>query len=329
MTRMNRKDFLKAAAVSAGAMGLAACGVPASGDSSLETQGKAMTHKKSKPCRDLNVKGSLDLSLIRGVAQIPGEFFPDLVCNITDKKARVSWDKAANKVRIQVSMKNVPRRPTVTRPPGTNALTPFTPVWPETVTDAAYQVWLITMTPFRQRRFYYDGTSFELLGSDATITQRPAGSLVLYYPVQALVCSPLIEPTRSGRLHLDWKFDYDKIIDSAGNAGQESTFGPLNLKTNAGQFRTLNSEIIPKENALSFDDFLRGDGFALDSTFEPNPKPPTLTSKFNNFILAGQVAYFPVPEGAYFDLHYGEVGFYPSPCGGFVGPLRDGKNTCS
>ena len=85
----------------------------------------------------------------------------------------------------------------------------------------------------------------------------------------------------------------------------------------------VDSSIIPGPNALSFDEFLRGFGFALLVTIEPNPKPATLTSKANNMILAGQIAYFPLTEGTYFNLRTETIRSYPS-CAEFVHPLWEG-----
>src|ERR1044072_9052594 len=140
-SKNGRRNFLKTAALSAGAL----AGLPLTGQS--QTRGG--------PTTDVgNTQGQVRVNLIRGIGPVPGDQVVDFASGVRNAFADVKWNKATNKVSLRFHLENLPRRPTVHRVPGTNPKTPFSPDYPEIVVGAAYQFWLITLSIARMGVFY-------------------------------------------------------------------------------------------------------------------------------------------------------------------------------
>lgn len=242
--------------------------------------------------------------------------------------AEVKWNKSANKVTLKFHYDYIPYRPTVHRVLGTNPKNRFTPNYPETVRNAAYQFWLITLAP-RIGVFYYDRQTFDLIGND--LANPPSDALVLGLPVVIIVPTPHVEPTPGGVLDFTWNQRYDRILDGAGFGGSEAAFGPTNLK-NAGEMSLITTKTVPAAQALTFDDFLNAPGFALDTTVEPNPKPASFgISRFNPMVVSGALSFMRVPDGHRVDTLVTNrlIPYAPHELhGAYVRPLLRGVSPC-
>jgi hypothetical protein len=243
--------------------------------------------------------------------------------------ADVKWNKSSNKVSIRLHYENLPFRPTVHRVPGTNPKNRFTPDYQEMVVGAAYQLWLITLSIVRMGVFYYDRHTLDLLGEDKTLPNPPADALTLGLPIVVIIGSPLAEPNQNGVFDSTFQYNYNKILDGDGNGGSEFALGPTNLR-NAGELNAITTRIVPASEALSFDAFLAGPGFVLDTSVEPNPKPADLTSTFNPMVVSGGMGFIPLQAGLRVDtLVTNHVFPYEDTEGSYVRPLIPGVNACS
>ncbi len=307
-----RRNFLKTATLSAGALSA----LPLVGGPSALVASAAPA----------NTHGELRLPFVPGFGPPPGDMVVDFARATRNAFAEVKWNKSANKVTLRFHYENLPFRPTVQRVPGTNPTNPFTPVYPEIVTNAAYQFWLITVNT-SLGVFYYDRQTFDLIGND--LADPPEDALVLALPVVRIVPSQLVEPTPGGVLDFLWTQRYDRILYGAGNAGSEAAFGPTNLR-NAGELSLVTSKVVPASGALTFDDFLAAPGFGLDTTVEPNPKPFSL-SQFNPMVVSGAYSFVNVPEGfRVYTLVTNRLLPYTAAelQGAYVRPLVPGVNPC-
>jgi hypothetical protein len=304
---LNRRNFLKSAALSAGAMAsIPALGRGVAGGGQGDDQGKVR------------------VNLIRGIGPVPGDQVVDFASTVRNAYAVVKWNKAANKVTINLHYENLPHRPTVHRVPGTNPKNRFTPDYKEVIVGAAYQLWLITLSIARMGVFYYDRHTLDLLGEDKTLPNPPADALTLGLPIVIIVGSPLAEPDQNGVLDFTYRYNYDKILDADGNGGSEFALGPTNLR-NAGELNTLTTRPVPASEARSFDAFLAGPGFVLDTSVEPNPKPKDLTSTFNPMVVNGGMGFIPLAAGLRVDtLVTNRVFPYDDTQGAYVRPLIPG-----
>lgn len=307
-----RRRFLKTAALSAGAL------------TAMPLLNRAPAF--GAPQTSANTHGEVRLPFVPGFGPPPGDQVVDFARLTRNASAEVKWNKSANKVTLKFHYENLPYRPTVHRVPGTNPKNAFTPDYPETVVNAAYQFWLITLSP-KLGVFYYDRQTFDLIGND--LANPPADALVLALPVVTIVPTRLVEPTPGGVLDYTWNQRYDRILDGVGNGGSEAAFGPTNLR-NAGELSLVTSKIVPASQALTFDDFLDGPGYALDTTVEPNPKPFPL-SLFNPMVVSGALSGLNVPEGFRVDtLVTNRLIQYTTAelIGAYVRPLVPGVNPC-
>ena len=311
-----RRNFLKTATLAAGAM----AGLPRIGQS----------QSRGGPINDVgNNQGQVRVNLIRGIGPVPGDQVVDFASGVRNAFADVKWNKASNKASLRFHLENLPRRPTVHRIPGTNPKTAFSPDYQEVVFNAAYQFWLITLSIVRMGVFYYDRHTLDLLGEDKTLPNPPADALTLGLPIVVIVGSPLAEPNVNGVLDFTYHYNYDKILDNEGNGGSEFALGPTNLR-NAGELNTITTRIVPASEALSFDAFLAGPGFVLDTSVEPNPKPNDLKSTFNPMVVSGGMGFIPLAAGLRVDtLVTNHVFPYEDTQGAYVRPLIPGVNACS
>ncbi|MGA9770010.1 MAG: hypothetical protein WBV94_13285 [Blastocatellia bacterium] len=310
-----RRSFLKSAALSAGTL------------AGLSITGQSQT--RGGPINDVgNTQGQVRVNLIRGIGPVPGDQVVDFASGVRNAFADVKWNKATNKASLRFHLENLPRRPTVHRVPGTNPKNAFTPDYPETVVGAAYQFWFITLSIVRMGVFYYDRHTLDLLGEDKTLPNPPADALTLGLPMVRIVGSPLAEPNVNGVLDFTYHYNYDRVLDNEGNGGSEFALGPTNLR-NAGEMNTLTTRIAPASEALSFDAFLAGPGFVLDTSVEPNPKPADLKSTFNPMVVSGGMGFIPLAAGLRVDtLVTNHVFPYDDTEGVYVRPLIPGINSC-
>jgi hypothetical protein len=113
--------------------------------------------------------------------------------------------------------------------------------------------------------------------------------------------------------------------------GSAAAFGPTSLR-NAGELSLVTSKVIPASQALSFDKFLDGPGFGLDTTVEPNPKPPGFSvSQFNPMVVSGAYSFLNVPDGFRVDtLVTNRLIPYTAAelSGAYVRPLVPGVSAC-
>ena len=284
----NRRSFLKNAAFAAG--GLAAVSAFPIGAVSQETFSSAQPQNS-----DWLNRGSLRFDFAPGFGPVMGDQVPAFAWNCT-AFAEIEWDKEDDEVEIHVHYENLPRRPRVVRVPGTNPRTPWTPNYPEVIENGAYQIWLIPIHPFTSGAFYYNPYTLDLVGNFRTMPNPASNLLINTAPVVRLVSSPLFEPRSNGKADLRWRFKYSQVLDEVGGGGSDWAAGPLNLRR-AGNVDAITTYKLPASEALSFDFFLNGAGFALDTTIEPNPKPADLRQTYNPMVVCGNGAYQQIPFG--------------------------------
>ena len=314
----NRRSFIKNAALTVGALA-ASSALPIG----------AATHRIVSPPQPQNPDwlnhGSLRFDFAPGFGPVMGDQVPDFAWNCT-AFAEVEWNKLHDFVEIHVHYENLPHRPRVERVPGTNPQTPWTPAYPEVVENAAYQIWLIPIHPFGSGAFYYDPQTLDLVGNFRTMPNPSPNLLINTAPVVRLVSSPLFEPNKNGVADLRWRFNYNQVLDEFGGGGSDWAAGPLNLRR-VGNVDAITTYKLPASEALSFDFFLNGAGFVLDTTVEPHPKPIDLRQTYNPIVVCGNGAYQQIPYGLRVDTLVTNrvLAYSPSEIGQtFVRPLIPG-----
>jgi hypothetical protein len=271
--KMTRGEFLLGA-------GLAAAGVtslhsgcaPQEGrdNKAQELQTKLSSLKSNSISPE---KGNFSLSPLAGIASSPtalAPIFTHLSSN-PNEQVRVSWNKKANKVSIQVNIQNVNDLPRIknssSNPNKTSALS--FPTFEKT-SNPVYQLWLISREAVGYTTLYYDKRTQKLM--EGRNQPRNANSVSL--PVYKMVSSPIYRPTRNGRLVINWVIPYNDPTQS----GHDFVYGSRNLGSNKDVCCMIRVPQMPQTHPLSFEHFLKGNGFALDMSFKPYPKPvPPLT----------------------------------------------------
>jgi hypothetical protein len=270
--KISRKVFLQAASLGVGVMSLASCSV-GNGTNALDSKNAAL---RANPILS---KGNLLLSLDCGMAF--SQFSAKNVSLALDEKVRVSWNEKGNFVRIQMSVKDSRSR---YNPHLKETMGPFVFSRNKKVLNPCYQLVLISMEPICKRTFLFDRTSHKLLGAKHQYSSPPLDSLPVDYKTHAVLTSPVALPRKNGMLYIDWRLDFDALLDHKGDGGTECSFVPryLNKSNGHDNFVVCNSRRIPKKDALSFGSFLSGNGFAIDATFENFPRGPFMGSRFGS-----------------------------------------------
>lgn len=255
-------------------------------------------------------KGKLELPLIRGVA-VPFELTVLATPHNCERQIamKLSWDEEENWVKVELHGKGVLERyPTFHRTPGVN----FVPnaFWPESqnIDNGRYQLWIIS--PAEEIKFYYSGTTLDLLGSEYDFPVQPPGSLDVSLPTVKVFPLPFMQPEANGDLDFEFTWAYDRTLrgDRPEFAHHMVSFPPPNLcganpfRFDLSTVRGYISKPLPVAKARPFSDFLRN-GFLFDITVEPAQyftEPPLTTqiATYGNSTLFGGA----VPKGYIWDI---------------------------
>ncbi len=284
-------------------IGATACTAPEVDD--VEPVGEATQEFKFK---NKNGKGklkfeksdwSLDLQIANELAiREPSQ------CN-GSAKAKVTWDKKKNEVRVRAKFKGLPYRPTYCYDdylgnPG-HTINPM----PECVEHGNWQMWLIGRWGTVMTTWYYDTATGDILGNEYEFGPDgrfgpgppPADATPVTVPAFHLICSePFESNPHNLKANVDFTFAYDQMLDNEGTRGTFSTVIPTNLYDPSTLDLVAVVGGLPPEIAMNWDDVLddieSGTGaFALYTSLEPDPKPDFLASRDNGMI--GWATVFP------------------------------------
>ncbi|UQA56123.1 hypothetical protein [Polyangium aurulentum] len=213
---------------------------------------------------------------------------PDGDCRKIKGTARVDWDKAANTVHFTIKFRGVPPSPTIHRTEGVDFwYNPFH-TRPKDLLSTGYRIWSISPTEAAPNAtFYYDASTFLLLGSQYDFPQGPPpDSIAVPLRVYTLASSDLMFPDAQGNLVYQYAIPYDHITQEGGATGHIKVgILPHDLcqsnpsDPTAGQLRIYISPWQPPSAGPSWAEMLRG-GLQLDATIEdatvpyPNNDPP-------------------------------------------------------
>ena len=280
-------------------------------------------------------KGEFKVELYRGVA-MPFEITVIETPNNCEGEIdlTVNWDRDANNVHVKLrsDVNTLEPYPDVDRDLGVDFFpNPFFPDQ-EDVVDGRYQLWLISASgPIMN--FWYSPTTLDLVGGPTEFPPDeppPVGLIPVPFPTLYMFATPMFQPKNSGKVKVDWDFDYDDAHrgDRPEYSHHYVTFPPPSL-CGANPFRldlsTLRAYItdpMPREDARPWDDYLRG-GLLFDVTVEPadyfvEPPLTNLTATYSGATAVGGS----IPRGWQLDIDAAFAGLAP--------PIKPfpGRDTC-
>ncbi len=241
----------------------------------------------------------------------------------------VSFDRNANTVNIDGTMKGLPYRPTYCYDynPG-NEYNQF----PDCVSDGRYQMWIVPRMFNIMSTFYYDGVTGALIGNEFDVdpSELPPSAFPVDLPSLQMICSDFFEPDPNTlETDIHFEFEYDNMRDMMGTAGVIFSLLPPNIfdPTVVDTYYTdyLEQGALPDSMAMNWDDMIeenfegRG-GFAIAVSYEPFPKPDYLKLRDNLMIGFGANWPDPHPEDAITfpsPVECGETFQWPAPGVGF------------
>lgn len=246
-------------------------------------------------------KGRLEIPLVVGTGA-PNEIFimePVMCQEQARANVTIDYDKQKNTVKLRAKFhKALPYRMSYTR--AVDASTPYNQQ-PITVTDGKWQIWVVGRM-FFDSLFYYDAATLQLIGNEADF---PAGPPPNAFPVPVptiqMLCTPMFEGTPNGDATFETTYRYDQMLDDRGSGGTYVAFLPYNLcKPDEYGPYYVNGGLHPSR-AMSFDQVLQsiwdGNGMAISTSLEPDPKPAYLNSRDNTMIGWGGAYPAQLPKG--------------------------------
>lgn len=246
-------------------------------------------------------RGRLEIPLSVGTGA-PNEVFiqePVMCQDQARAHVTIDYDKAANTVRLRARFhKSLPYRMSYTR--AVDASTRYNQ-FPVSVTDGKWQIWIVGRM-FFESTFYYDGLTLQLIGNEADFPAGPPpNSIPISVPTIQMLCTPMFEGTPQGDANVDFTYRYDQMLDMLGSGGTYVAFLPYNLcKPDEYGPYYVNGGLHPSR-AMSFDQVLQsiwdGNGMAISTSLEPDPKPRFLDSRDNTMIGWGGAYPARIPRG--------------------------------
>jgi len=247
-------------------------------------------------------KGELEIPLLPGGAA-PNEVAIEepIMCSPDARaKVEIEYDKALNRVRVKADFhRALPYRLSLTRP--ADVSTPYNQ-FPVSVHDGKWQIWFVGDLMTKKSTFYYDPLTLQLIGNEHELPGGPPpGAIAVQAQVMHMLMSPLFEGDPQGNGHFEYELRYDQLLDPIGSAGVLVGFLPYNLckPDEYGVYYT-NTPLPPSE-AMTFDDVLKsiwsGQGIAIATSLEPDPRPAYLGARDNPMIGWGGAYPAKVPAG--------------------------------
>lgn len=209
-----------------------------------------------------------------------------------------NYSKSENKVRVRAQFTDLPYQLDYTRT--SDVSTPFN-IHPVSIEDGKWQIWTIGNDLGVIILAYYDALTLDLIGTEFEFPDGPPpGSITI--PVQGshLICSPIFEGNPDGSADFEWEWDYDQMIDAAGNGGTLSTGLPVSLCNPDKIVVYYKNGGVEPSQAMSFDDVLKSvhqGNFMVATSLEPDPKPEYLYSRDN--LMVAHIGTYPmtIPKG--------------------------------
>ncbi len=198
-------------------------------------------------------------------------------------RAQVSYSKARNIVSVEVKYEGVPLdlETSFPGPPST----PYNK-YPQSIVDGKWQTWIVGFFGGKPVTVWYDADN-RLLGTKYSLPNQtpPPGAFSVELEAAHALCSPLWTPGEDGRANVRFDFKYDGLLDGEGSGGTVVIVAPY-VFGDPGSLGILHTNGIPEADAFTFDAILDSvenrAGFAIASTYEPDPKPDYLLSRSNN-----------------------------------------------
>lgn len=247
-------------------------------------------------------KGRIEIPLGLGTGAPNEVFLQEPVMCQPQARAHVTidYDKQKNTVRLRGQFhKALPYRMSYTRPD--NPSTPYNQL-PTSVTNGKWQIWLVGRMFSFDTIFYYDLATLQLIGNEADFPAGPPpNSMPVPVPTIQMLCTPMFEGTPQGDATIDVTYRYDMLLDMLGTGGTYVAFVPYNLcKPDEYGPYYINGGLAPSR-AMSWDQVLQsiwdGNGMAISTSLEPDPKPAYLAARDNTMIGWGGAYPAQLPKG--------------------------------
>lgn len=195
--------------------------------------------------------------------------------------AKVTWNRNQDRVRVKLDLGGIPYEPSYCY-----EFDPSTPYneYPFCVEDGFWQMWLVTRFFSRTGVWYYDSVSGDLIGNEYDLVDGPPpGSIPFELPAIQMMCMGEFQPNPNTlRAHVTLDFAYEQMLDGMGTPGAIAGILPFNLFDENSFYVYYTTEVLPMDEAQSWDDTIAelaaGRGFTIATSVEPQVKPHSLAT---------------------------------------------------
>lgn len=242
-----------------------------------------------------NVTGKVDFDLFLGYGGAKELMIREPEMCEGDARAKVQWNKNQDRVRIKLELEGIPYEPSYCF-----EFDPSTEYneYPFCVEEGEWQLWFVTRFFTRTSLWYYDSVSGDLIGNEHDLLDGPPpGAIPIELPVVRMMCGDTFQPNPANlRFNGHFDFAYEQMLDGMGTPGAIAGVLPFNLFDADSYYVYYTTEILPMDEAESWDDTLAdlaaGSGFAIATSVEPDVKPPSLMT--HDQVMIGWGASYPV-----------------------------------
>jgi hypothetical protein len=247
------------------------------------------------PVHAANVTGHVNLDMELGVGGGRELVIREPAMCDGEGTAKVKWNRNADEVSIKLKLEGVPYQPSYCF-----EVDPSTPYnqYPPCTLDGGWQVWFTLRMFTRTSVWYYDSASGDLLGNEFDLVGGPPpGSVPVELPAAHMVGSDYFQSNPNNlKVNVTLEFAYEQVLDTFGTPGSIIGILPFNLFDEDSVWIYYTYEILPTEEAQSFDTTLAEieagiGGFGVGTSLEPMVKPASLLT--HDQLMIGWVESYP------------------------------------
>lgn len=193
--------------------------------------------------------------------------------------AKIKWNKNKDQIKVRVKVDGLPQKPTYCFEESID--TPYN-MYPMCVEEGFWQTWFVSRFFTRPTIYYYDAVTGDLIDNEFDLPAGPPpGSIPVELTAAQMVCSDFWRPNANLKGNVKFTFDYDQILDAIGSPGTLVGVVPFNLFDDESFWLHYTEEILPMEEAQTWDTTLAEIEAGIGATVisisaEPVPKPPYL-----------------------------------------------------
>lgn len=290
-------------------LGLAAlvCGLGFAAGSAADAapagKGKGKGNKPAPQAQTLSDKGKLELELYRGAVADPEETTlatPNACRGRVDLS--VEWDSSQDRVKLRLRGKNVlTPNSDANRSDKHYRYNSYAPE-PQHVEGGQYRLWIIAASG-PATRFYYDKSSYDLLGGGPGYfpPKDPSTYVAIDFPTEYAFATKPFQPSGKGDVDQQWSFSYSS--PQLGETPEHSYYVLAHVPPNLCEYNEFRPHLttlrpfvagpVPRAAAHPWSDYVRG-GLTFKLTLEPvtqggPPTPSSLVTYSNTMTVPGLV----------------------------------------